>query len=84
MRTFKDWKDKVYKDWKDKDIYIYFLPIFRVIWFRVSCSVQGPNLLGKGSTVTALTCRILFYLALFPTVGWPTISALAADPTICI
>ena len=62
----------------------FFLPIFGVIWFRVSCLVWGPNLLGERSTVTVLTYRILFYLILFPTVGWPTTSALAADPTIYI
>jgi len=37
----------------------------RIAIFEITYSVWGPNLLGKGSTVTALTCCILFHTVLY-------------------
>ena len=62
-------------------IYLFFFFVFLLLLLS-----SQELALGRGVYYysTDLLYTVLYCLALFPTAGWPTTSALAADPTIYI
>ena len=62
-------------------IYLFFFFVFLLLLLGSQELALGRGVYCHG---TDLLYTVLYCLTLFPTIGWPTTSALAADPTICI